>query len=307
MKNKILFLIIFSFLVFQTGKSQNCFPTFSDSAKWNVLQCVYGIGFSCNTLTYQYDYDTLFCGHLYSKIKATSTGTIGYIRSDSSRAYIRVTNSCSDKEYLMYDFSMNNGDTIYLAYKLWNSWNNDTTKFILDSSNTSIFSGVARRIYYLKYNPEPYLSPDWFRPMIWIEGIGSTTNPFFPIECVHDYCETSWQLLCFDSLGVQLYQDSVFKTCDTTYTDAGVNEFANENQLIIYPIPFTKSLTVSIENATIIEIEILNTLGERIYIFQGIGKNNLRLDALDNLNEGIYFFKVQTNKGILTKKIIKIE
>jgi hypothetical protein len=259
-------------------------------------------------LTYQYDYDTLFCENVYSKINAITTGAIGYIRSDSSHAYIRVTNSCSDKEYLMHDFSINVGDTSYLANNIWNSNPSDTARFVLDSIHTINFNGVERRIFYVKYEPDPDLWPNWFGgQMSWIEGIGSTTNPFFPIECIQDYCESSWQLLCFDSLGVQLYQDSGFKTCDTTYSDVGVNEFANENRLFIYPIPFTKSLTVSVENATISEINILNMLGELICVVEGNGNNSIRLDAPDNLHEGFYFFKVQTDKGILTKKIIRME
>lgn len=307
MKNKTLFAIIFFLSIYQTGKSQNVFPSFGDSARWNVLQCLYGIGYSCNTMIYQYDYDTLFCGNVYSKINATTTGAIGYIRSDSSRVYIRATNSCSDKEYLMYDFSINVDDTIYLANNIWNSNQSDTTKFVLDSLQTINYNGVERRIFYVKYVPDPDLWPNWFGgQMMWIEGIGSTSNPFFPIECIQDYCESSWQLLCFDSFGVQLYQDSLFKTCDTTFTDVGVKEFVNENQLVIYPIPFTKSLTVSVENAIIFEIDILNIIGKRICKIEGNRQNILRLDAVDNLHKGIYFFIVQTNKGILTKKIIKI-
>jgi hypothetical protein len=308
MKNKKLLVIIFFVSVFYTGMSQNVFPSFADNAKWNVLHCVSGIGNSCNTITYQFDYDTLFCGHIYSKINAVTTGSIGYIRSENSRVYIRTTNSCIDKEYVMYDFSINVGDTIYLANNIWNSNPNDTTKFVLDSINIINFNGIERYIYYVKYEPDSHLWPNWYgRHMIWIEGIGSITNPFFPIECIQDICESSWQLLCFDSLGIQLYQDSIFKTCDTTYTDVRVNEFYNENQLIIYPTPFGENLTISVENATISEIVILNSIGKQIYIIKGNEKNCLRLDALNNLKEGIYFVKVKTNKGILVKKIIKIE
>ena len=308
MKNKALFAIIIFITTFQTGKSQNVFPSFGDSAKWNVLQCVYGIGYSCNTMIYQYDYDTLFCENVYSKISSTSTGAFGYIRSDSSRTYIRATNSCFDKEYLMYDFSINVGDTIFLANNIWNSNQTDTTKFVLDSLQTGTFNGIERRIFYVKYVADPDLLPNWFgAQMKWIEGIGSTSNPFFPIECIQDYCELSWQLLCFDSLGIQLYQDSVFKTCDTTFTDVVINEFVNENQLVIYPIPFTKSLTVSVENTIISEIDILDLKGKQIYKIEGNGKNSIKLDAVDNLHKGMYFFLVHTDKGILTKKIIKIE
>lgn len=308
MKNKILFLILFSFLFLQKGKSQNCFPEFSDSAKWNVLTCAYGIGVSCNTVSYQYSYDTLFCGHVYSKITPSPMSYSGYIRSDSTRAYIRMTNSCTDKEYLMYDFTINNGDTVYLAYNLWNSWTfDDTTRFILDSSNTQIINGVARDVYYLKYNTSPDLYPNLYDQMIWIKGIGSTTHPFFPLECVDGFfCDIDWRLLCFDSSGVQLYQDSLFNTCDTTYSTVKVNEVLNENQLIIYPVPFTNNLTISIEDALISEIDILNLHGKIIYKIAGIEKNNFNIETLENLHEGIYILKAHTNKGILIKKIIKV-
>jgi hypothetical protein len=104
-----------------------------------------------------------------------------------------------------------------------------------------------------------------------------------------------------------LYQDSFFKTCDTTFTDVGINEFVYENQLVIYPVPITKSLTVSVENTIISEIDILDIKGKLIYKIEGNGKNSIKFDAVDNLHKGMYFFRVHTDKGILTKKIIKIE
>jgi len=308
MKNKSLLLIIFSFFAFQTGKSQNAFPAYADSAKWNVYHCVYGMGSLCNTLTYQYDRDTLFCGHVYSKIKTTTTGAVGYVRSDSSHVYIRATNSCSGKEYLMYDFSITIGDTIYVANNIWDYNPSDTTRFVLDSSKTINFSGVNRRIYFVRYEPDPDLSPGWFgRSMTWIEGIGSTTNPFFPVECISDYCESSWQLLCFDSLSVQLYQDAAFKTCDTTFTDVSINDLTITNHLNIFPNPFNDNLTISVDNATLSDISLFNVFGECVYSWSGNGKNNLLIDNLSKIPAGAYFIKAKTDKGFLNKKIVRIK
>jgi hypothetical protein len=308
MKNKTLLAIIFFITFCQTGSSQKVFPSFSDSAKWNVLECVYGIGYTCNTLTYQYQYDTLFCGNNYSVIHMTGYDSkTAYIRSDSVRSYCRKNNNCNDKEYLLYDFSMNIGDTTFTSIELWyNSYPSDTTAFVLNSVDTIVLNGFDRRVFHLLYN-SPGTGTDINRPMDWIEGIGSTTHPFYSLACLQDGCETSWRLLCLDSSGVQLYHDSTINTCDTSYSTIEINELTSTNHLSIYPNPFDNILTVSITNATISEIEILNLVGERINIFKGNKKNNLRIDELNYLQAGIYLIKVHTNKGLLTEKIIKME
>ncbi len=305
MKSKTLVLVILFLSFFQTGKSQQAFPSFADSAKWSVLSCNYGIGVVCNTFIYQYAYETTFCGHLYSKINS-KTGTAGYIRSENSRVYLRTTNACSGREYLFYDFSMNVGDTVYLANKLWNSIPCDTTRFVLDSSNTVNFSGVERRICYVRYEPDPELWPGWFgRNMTWVEGIGSITNPFFPLECIQDYCETSWQLLCYDSLGVQLYRDPIFNTCDTTYSDVGIGELTTTHQLKIFPNPFHDHLTISIDHATLSAICIYNGFGKCVFAINGNRQSSLLINDIQRLPEGMYFIKAQTDKGVMTKKIIR--
>ncbi len=308
MKSKTLVLVILFLSVFQTGKSQHAFPSFADSAKWSVLSCNYGIGVVCNTFIYQYAYDTTFCGHLYSKINITATGPAAYIRSDNSHVYLRTTNTCFGREYLMYDFSMNVGDTVYLAYQLWNDHPDDTTRFVLDSSNTINFHGVNRRICYVRYEPDPDLWPGWFgRNMTWIEGIGSMENPFFPLACIQDYCESSWRLLCYDSLGVQLYQDTVFNTCDTAYTELGISEQIIGNQLNVFPNPFDDQLTLSVDQATFSEICIYNGFGKCVFAIKWNKEGRVLINDIHKLPSGIYFIKAQTDKGHLTKKIVKIE
>jgi hypothetical protein len=301
MKSRTLFLIVLFLSVFQTGKSQHTFPSFADSAKWSVLGCNYGIGVVCNTFIYQYAYDTTFCGHLYSKINTTTTETAGYIRSDSSRVYLRATNSCTDKEYLMYDFSMNVGDTVNLAYQLWNNDPNDTTRFVLDSSNTVNFNGVDRRIYYIKYEPDSEFWPGWFgRHMVWIEGIGSISNPFYPIECIQDFCESSWQLLCYDSLGVQLYQDPFFNTCDTAYTALGTSDLTIKNHGNVFPNPTSGKVKVEIEG--VLKILIYNQEGK--LITEVSGKSDIDLNPYP---PGMYFMKIFSNKDTFTETVILLE
>lgn len=308
MRSKTLLVLILLFSTTFKGMSQEVFPTFADSAKWNVLLCVYGIGYSCNTLNFQYEYDTLFCGHVYSKVKLNGTsGAIGYIRADSIRAYCRVSNLCSDKEYLLYDYSGNEGDTLYIGFNLWHSTSEDTIPFTINNIDTVNFNGKDRRVFHMQYFPEPIVWPGLYRLMDWVEGVGATSHPFYSLDCIEDYCESSWRLLCYDSLGMNLYKDSTFNTCDTSYTDAVINEIANKNKLNIFPNPFENTLTISTESGTIIGIDIFNLIGERILIISGNNRNNITIERLNNLNAGIYLIKVQTDKGFITRRIIKVK
>jgi hypothetical protein len=308
MKNKTMTLLLFLICSFHAGYSQNVFPTFADSAKWNVFQCSYGLGVTCNTNTFCYKYDTIFCGKIYSKAIQTDypDHSFGYYRTDSLSTYLRNSTNCLDKEYLIYDFSMNVGDTVFTGYQIGIILP-DTTQFVLNSIDTIIIDGVRRKIFHLFFNEAPGTGPPFaFIPMVWIEGIGSTTHPFYSMACLPDFCEMSFNLLCYDSSGTELYADTTFNTCDTSYSTA-INEFTEKNEIGILPNPFSNSIAITAENETIFQIDIYSILGESVYSYKGINKQNFKIEFGNYLQKGIYLMKVQTDKGLLTKKIVKTE
>ena len=70
----------------------------------------------------------------------------------------------------------------------------------------------------------------------------------------------------------------------------------------IYPNPTNKFINIKNKNGENIEkIEIFNSLGKLI---KPNDINNSYLDVTD-LKKGIYFFRIKTENGIVTKKIIK--
>ena len=84
--------------------------------------------------------------------------------------------------------------------------------------------------------------------------------------------------------------------------DVGVNEILLElnNALSIYPNSFSTSLTFE-TNSIIKKVSIYNLLGEKVFS-QTYPKTNLNLAFLPN---GIYMLKVETDKGVVTNKIVK--
>ncbi|MCK7589071.1 T9SS type A sorting domain-containing protein [Subsaxibacter sp. CAU 1640] len=80
----------------------------------------------------------------------------------------------------------------------------------------------------------------------------------------------------------------------------GVDEHSTNPALVIHPNPVTKVLNIQF-NDDIQTVLIYDVLGHLIKTIKG----NVRTIETDNLSSGHYLMKVQTHKGILTKKFVK--
>jgi len=181
----------------------------------------------------------------------------------------------------------------------------DTIPFVVNTIDTANFNGINRRVFHLYYYSEPILWPGSYRTMDWIEGIGSTTNPFYFLECLEDYCESSWRLLCFDSIGVNLYKDSILKTCDTSYTDAGIRELGNVKKISIFPNPFSTSTQISFDKTyQTLDLSIIDLQGKIIQQKSYHDSNKITLDRA-GIATGFYFLRVSLDgKFVETKKVV---
>lgn len=292
---KLVFIL--SFLTINlTLFAQQVFPSYSDGAKWNVYECFW---LDCHTRQYNYQYDTVFCGQNYSKMNFYDYNQIGYFRSDSLKTYFRKTSNCSDKEYLIYDYSLTVGDTAFVGFNL-NLFNEkDTSEFVLESIDTVSFFGVDRQRFKMKYDPS---NQGWFgRSMYWINGIGSEIHPFYSFNCLMDGCEQSFQLLCYDSLSIQLFQSPITTNCITTIL--GITDL--ESEISIAPNPFVDEITISVQNSSIFQINIFSSVGTKIKEYSIDYKDVLDIETTDLL-PGSYFVEIKTNNGISVQRILKI-
>ncbi len=72
----------------------------------------------------------------------------------------------------------------------------------------------------------------------------------------------------------------------------------------VYPNPTNATVSVSLPDALLGQkISLLNTIGQ-VLETKNINATTMSYD-LANLSNGIYFIQVQTNKGIVTKKVLK--
>lgn len=87
----------------------------------------------------------------------------------------------------------------------------------------------------------------------------------------------------------------------TVQTCSGINEFADNNAITIYPNPSggIVMLQSAEKNSA---VEILNVLGEKVYSLNHLFRD-LQIDISSQPN-GIYFLQIETNRGLENKKII---
>lgn len=83
-----------------------------------------------------------------------------------------------------------------------------------------------------------------------------------------------------------------------------INEIDHDNDFSIFPNPTNGILNIqsTLPNIQFKSVEVYNMLGEKIY-YSDINVDGSEID-LSNQPKGIYFVQVQTNEGIVNKKII---
>uniref|UniRef100_UPI00404A6C8E T9SS type A sorting domain-containing protein n=1 Tax=Gelidibacter sp. TaxID=2018083 RepID=UPI00404A6C8E len=100
---------------------------------------------------------------------------------------------------------------------------------------------------------------------------------------------------CTNFPGVQLLND----TYDSSMATLSNSDITLENNFKIYPNPTSNIINIS-SSTPIKAIEMYNILGKQVLKVA----NNHQIDV-SSLNSGVYFIKIYSDKGEITKKIIK--
>ena len=273
-----------------------------DGLKWNNTTGGtddWGVNLYRN-FTYKVEGDTTIGGVVYKLIKKNfpdlnqEWNTAFYLREDNRKWYVLgAYESFITDEVLLYDFSLETGDSIYTA------WANSYAS-VIKHGDTVLDNGDTRKYLILgSENLFPIMND------MWIEGLGSVLChlelPCFYLNII-DACAVS---LCAS------YNDELlFSTFPNLHCyDSGGNFIASlndidlsENTVNIYPNPANYKLNIG-SNNIIKSIEIYNPLGQRVYQI----KVNAKSKSIDinSLLKGIYIIGVNTEEGYIKKKFIK--
>ena len=198
----------------------------------------------------------------------------------------------STEEYLLYDFSVNVGDTVSF-YSLWGFWSPSMKTQVVESIDSILIDEHYRkRINF----------PVWHEES-WIEGIGSTHGLFFSgaFDMVDGMDYTI--LLCVHIDDKVIYQ--IKNDCYIPPWENRIDENKKEG-FKIYPTIVDDFLYIETDNnISCFDYQIINLQGQ--IMDNGVLTSNSIKVA--NLNKGFYFIMISNNErgGIIkTGKIVKL-
>lgn len=285
MKKNLLLIICFSLTFFIYGQP---YYTLLNNSSW----CVYwaadiGTGSMGNTKMSTLG-DTMIYSNSYKIIVNEINQRICYVREDSVQKKVwSVYPSLPSYvgELLIYDFSLSQGDSIYLTNM------NDLS--IIHYAVTTVDSVLTN----IGYRKHMQLTSSAYG-LDWIEQVGSPINPFFfnywSINSIFYALNCSYQ----NNALIYMHDSLNCMACQTVQITEPIN---NDINVAIYPNPATDKLIIeSPQQAT---IEIANIQGQLIETLATTGtKTNIDISMLA---KGMYFVKVKTEKGVAVKKFIK--
>ena len=205
---------------------------------WNVAM-MFSVGpdKQVNTYRYQLVQDTVVDGQTYTVLNCKATAEpntlnidLGIVRFADDR---KVYANYNGKEYLVYDFSVQIGDTLDV---LINAWGDDTQKCLVH--NVSIDEESNRTVItlhvYHEYRKE-FINDD-YSTIKWIEGIGSENGFFEGVEKFVDGGGAK-HLFC-------AYQGDELKYTGPFYENYGCeyNTATNVEDVTTPTSPFSKTL-----------------------------------------------------------------
>jgi flagellar basal body rod protein FlgG len=273
------------------------FPMIEESPQWNILTVDQHIPHIGSTQEVQYGMNTVMCGKRYSKVWVD--GIRAYIRSNDKKTYYRRTENCDSKEYLLYDYSLNVGDTAWLGWNQYDWIAKDTAAFVLTSIDSINIYQHVRKVLKMEYADDDQA---FSGSLHWIHGIGSTTHPFYPYGMLNDGLLRKYALTCYYTEGEIRYHNNSYPNCNYNYTDLDEND---KNTFSISPNPFNNTIKITSNNIEIKEIKLYSITGQLIPIEKQKYEDITILKIDPNLPNGVYMIQVFTEDKVISKKIIR--
>lgn len=226
---------------------------------------------------YRFSADTLIGLYNYKQVQASSdsinfSNTYLYFREDTVQQRVYMLHGHS--EGLLYDFSLNTGDTVTIHNVYYGS---ESHLIDIDSTKNIMIGGQLRKVLYYRRDVD----------RVWIEGIGAIDGLYFPGEDVYGL---ALKLVCY-------YENTILQWLNSDYNDcfflfAEITENTKSNLLQIFPNPATYFIRIdNIEENT--SFQIFNIFGKLVQ--SGQTSENGIIEICD-LKSGVFFVKLDNNE-----------
>lgn len=302
MKNIIYPLILVFFTL--AASAQNAFPT--ENASWKMMyDLLQGPQSTKELIHFSYGSDSLVLNNeTYFRLEQiTGTGPIAwyYMSYDTISKKVKLLESVSDTTpEILYDFSMDIGDTLKLA-EFGNETN--TLKWYVTDTITFNTGSDIRDALLVKLNYFGVVFQDTL-----VEGIGSVHGLFTPMFEPPYAFQFGYQLVCFtdSNTGFQ-FEPDFFK--DSTFSCASrmslPEELLNEPlTLETFPSPFDNQLTLYNNSSQNLEVSIATMVGKPLVNFS-LPPGEERIINTSNWSSSVYIVQALSESSVVSSKVIK--
>jgi hypothetical protein len=233
------------------------------------------------------DEDTTIGSYTYSKINYCGGSYKGATRTESGKVYYIPKDSTQD--FLLYDFSVQQGDLIYNVYYesgMYGAVYGDPIQ--AGEISETLINGVAHKTI------DVY-------GVHWIEGIGNTNGLFAGIETLEFFAYN--QLDCMSQNDTTLYPDFSLHPCNITLANTQEQE---NKKLQVFPNPTQQSTTIQWDDSwKEVSVKIYNASGNAIYpkiVYPSDGNAEIDFTIYP---QGIYQVIVNSDNKNYSTRIIK--
>ncbi len=263
------------------------FPLVGENKIWSEVDCM-NFG-PCETHFYKFQGDTVLEANSYKKLYTSSDSLqsswyiIGAMREDSAH---KVFFSDLTEEYLLYDFSLNKGETLYANFR---GCQFEMTLDLLDS--IVLLDGEIRK----RYNFSSWTTDTW------IEGIGSI-NGLVNVGLQMCTADVYTQLNCFTENDSLKFQNSYFSSC--YISTVGLTKDISIENIALSPNPFTTAAILKVPfYLTNCKLSIYSVSGKLLRTYPNLSGKEFLIERND-LNPGLYFLQLTESNN--TKRICKM-
>jgi len=234
--------------IFYQSSIAQTYHTLLDTNKlWNYYDTYFGPN-PHYTHLYRFVIDTI----INEKKYYVPEGTVDSVNWIKGNCFLREEDStkriymlCNNNEGLLYDFSLNTGDSVTILNTL--STSNEPVTIHVVSIDSIQIDGLYRKIINTDFST-------------WIESIGDINGLLYPGDMS---VGVQLNLVCYYENMLLKYANPDYDSC--FYSFLNIGEYALENQLLIRTIDQNSFIISSGE--TIDEVTLINLLGEKLTDF----------------------------------------
>jgi hypothetical protein len=324
-------LLFFSqLLIFSFSKAQQYHPLLDSVNEWNYFSICMAVSSISNPCFYgsvhSYYFseftsnDTIINSMEYKRVNSDIACLMGYIREDTLQKKVYFIDNQFNPEILLYDFSLQAGDSINLSFPITSDIHNPGYYHIDSIISVNLFGGTRNALY---LNPTT-----GGNQLIWIEGVGCTEallypyagtfSAFFFPTCPEIQHQSSQFLICFKHENKIYFDDCAYNvalspgyilndSCSFTNYCSGISNF-EKTDLNISPNPAMNYITVTTDHLSVknYHLTLMNINGQKIKTWDHsiIVEGKKIVLEINDISSGVYILECNYDDNLLRKKIV---